>query len=471
MRVHAQRVDLPFAQLPVALVATLINAALLSYVLWSTIDPTFIVSWLAAICAVVIGRVILLRAYRHRKPSASPRTWGLLFCIGAAANGVVWGAAAVALYPSTDVILQVFLVFVLGGMTAGATASTAAFFPAFMAFAVPALVPLVIRVLGTGDRVHLAMGVMLSLFAVAMTQIARAGGRRLVDTLHLRFKNEALVEELEAASDRLFELNRDLETRVAERTRELIEASRVKDEFLATVSHELRTPLTAIIGWAQLMRMGELSASQRQHAVETIERNALAQSKLIEDLLDLSRIQSSNPKIELSTMEPAAVVAAAADAIRPVMNARGIGFEVHVDRTAAGAIVGDAARIQQIVGNLLSNAAKFTPRGGRVTLDLKYTDQWIEIVVSDTGEGMSADFIPFAFDRFRQAHTGNQRGRSGLGLGLAISRQLAQLHGGTLEAHSEGRGRGSTFTLRIPRRPAAPPPRERIDRSRLHVDS
>lgn len=470
MRVHAQRVDLPFAQLPVALVATLINAALLSYVLWSTIDHRYILVWLAAICAVVIGRVILLRAYRHRVPAASPRTWGMLFCIGAAANGVVWGASAVALYPSANITLQVFLVFVVGGMTAGATASTAAFFPAFIAFAAPALVPTVLRVIGA-DRVHLAMGAMLALFGVAMTRIARANGRRLVDSIRLRFKNEALVQELEAASNHLAALNRDLETRVAERTSDLIEANRAKDEFLATVSHELRTPLTAIIGWAQLMKMGELSASQRQHAVETIERNALAQSKLVEDLLDLSRIQSSNPKMELAAMQPAAVVDAAVDAIRPVMDASGIQFEVHVDRTAAGATVGDAARIQQIIGNLLSNAAKFTPRGGRVTLDLKYTDQWIEILVSDTGEGMSADFIPFAFDRFRQAESANTRARGGLGLGLAISRQLAELHGGTLEAHSEGRGRGSTFTLRVPRTPVAPPPREHIDASRVHVDS
>src|SRR5262249_17448972 len=148
-------------------------------------------------------------------------------------------------------------------------------------------------------------------------------------------------------------------------------------------------------------------------------------------------------------MEPVAVVDAAIDAIRPVMDANGLLFDVHLDRTVARTIRGDAARIQQIIGNLLSNAAKFTPQGGRIVLDMHYSEAWLEIAVSDTGQGMSPEFIPFAFDRFKQAHTGTPRGHEGLGLGLAISRELAQLHGGTLVAQSEGLGRGSTFTLRL----------------------
>jgi len=448
-RIVAERVDVPFCQLPVALVTVIINSALLAYVLWNAVDQTRITLWLAAIWIVTAARLALLYAYKRRAPVSSARRWGFLFAVGAAANGLVWGASAVMIYPSGDTTLQVFLAFVLGGMTAGATASSSTFFLAFLAFAVPALTPMVVRAFDTGDRVHFVIGAMLTLFGLAMAQIARTGGRRLVESVRLRLKNEVLVGELQATTERLTELNRDLEARVAERTADLLDANRAKDEFLAVISHELRTPLTAVIGWAQLMKLGELSPSQREHAVETIERNAQAQAKLIEDLLDLSRITAGNPNVELVPMKPAGVIDAAIDAIRPAMNAKGIHFETHVDRTAR-TIHGDVARIQQIIGNLLSNAAKFTPNGGRVVLDMRYSERWLEISVSDTGEGMSAEFIPYAFDRFRQADSRSRRARSGLGLGLAISRQLAQLHGGTLEARSEGPGRGSTFKLCLP---------------------
>lgn len=449
-RVMAERVEGPFANLPVALVTSVVNATLLAYVLWGTYDHSRIIGWLVAIWAVTLARVALLRAYKHRSQTSSARSWGRRFCIGAAANGVAFGAVAVVLFPGDDIVQQVFMAFVLGGMAAGATASSSTYFSAFLAFEIPALTPMIVRVMHAGDRVHLVIGVMLALFGVAMAQLARTGGQRLLDSIRLRFRNETLLRELEAATASLTELNRDLEARVAERTDDLSRANSVKDEFLAVVSHELRTPLTAVIGWAQMMRMTELPPAKREHALEIIERNALAQAKMIEDLLDLSRVTSANPHVELVPFDPAALVEAAVDAIRPAMDAKGVQLFADIDRTSPRAIRGDSARVQQIVGNLLSNAAKFTPQGGRVVIAMHYSERCLEIDVSDTGEGMAPEFIPVAFDRFRQAHTNGGPPRSGLGLGLAISRQLAQLHGGTLDAHSEGLGRGSTFTLRLP---------------------
>jgi CheY-like chemotaxis protein len=226
-------------------------------------------------------------------------------------------------------------------------------------------------------------------------------------------------------------------------------ASRLKDEFLATVSHELRTPLTAVLGWARLLRVNEFDEAGRKHAVSVIERNARSQQQLIEDLLDVSRIITGKLRLDVAPIDPAALVEAAVEAVLPGAEAKEISVEKEMD-ASGGFISGDAARLQQVVWNLLSNAIKFTPRGGHVHVRLGRVNSHIEISISDSGDGIRAEFLPFVFDRFRQADGTTARQYGGLGLGLAIVRHLVELHGGTVSADSPGEGKGATFTVKLP---------------------
>ena len=227
------------------------------------------------------------------------------------------------------------------------------------------------------------------------------------------------------------------------------ESNRLKDEFLATVSHELRTPLTAILGWSRLLEGGALDASVTQQAVETIGRNAKAQAQIIDDILDVSRIITGNLYLDLKPLDVKPIVENAINVVRQTADAKGIHIETHFEPTPA-MISGDANRLQQVVWNLLSNAVKFTNSGGRVCVKVSRVGPAAQISVSDTGQGISKEFLPFVFDRFRQADSTTTRQHGGLGLGLAIARHLVEIHGGTISADSKGEGSGATFTIRLP---------------------
>ena len=249
--------------------------------------------------------------------------------------------------------------------------------------------------------------------------------------------------------------------RDAERARGQAEtAARVKDEFLSTLSHELRTPLTAIVGWTYLLRGGRLDDATAARGLEAIERNAAAQAQVISDILDLSRMVGAKFRLNVRPLQLAPVAAAALEPLMPAATAKAIKVQTLLD-PAAGLVVGDPDRLRQVVWNLAANAVKFTPRGGRVTVRverLPHAD--VRLVVEDTGEGISADFLPHVFERFRQGDASNTRSHGGLGLGLAVVRHLVELHGGTIEARSEGEGRGATFTVVLPVADPAPLPPE-----------
>ena len=227
------------------------------------------------------------------------------------------------------------------------------------------------------------------------------------------------------------------------------DANRLKDEFLATLSHELRTPLNAILGWASSLRLGAVREDRRERALLAIERNAKNQIAIVEDMLDVSRITSGKLRLELESTPMTAVVEAALETVRPAADAKGIRFEVHAaaNGTAARA---DASRLQQVVWNLLSNAVKFTPRDGKVSVTLAREHAQVVLTVADSGQGIAPEFLPHVFERFRQGDAATTRIHGGLGLGLAIARHLMELHGGSIEAASEGAGRGAIFTVRIP---------------------
>jgi PAS domain S-box-containing protein len=226
-------------------------------------------------------------------------------------------------------------------------------------------------------------------------------------------------------------------------------ANRLKDEFLTTLSHELRTPLTSILGWASLMKSASFDTRMTSRAVQTIERNARAQTQLIDDLLDVSRIITGKLRLNVRPIDLAPIIESAADSARPAAEAKELSVRVLLDPSASP-VLGDPDRLQQIVWNLLSNAIKFTPKGGRVEASLRRVENNAEISVKDTGQGISAEFLPYVFDRFRQADGRITRVHGGLGLGLAIVRHLVELHGGAIHVESAGENQGATFRLRLP---------------------
>jgi signal transduction histidine kinase/ActR/RegA family two-component response regulator len=261
-----------------------------------------------------------------------------------------------------------------------------------------------------------------------------------------------MLDNLQRRDEALQETRRRLETTVDERTalyHEAEQANRIKDEFLATLSHELRTPMNAIVGWTSLLAGGSLDEPTEARAVASIDRNAKAQVRLIEDILDVSRIVSGKLRLKVLPVDLPAVVEAAVDALRHAADAKGVQLQVVADADA-GPIYGDADRLQQVVWNVVSNAIKFTPRGGSVFVQLSKPDSHVELLVRDTGAGIKPEFLPHVFERFRQADSSSTRAHGGLGLGLAIVRHLVELHGGTVHAASEGEGKGATFSVRLP---------------------
>jgi signal transduction histidine kinase len=227
-------------------------------------------------------------------------------------------------------------------------------------------------------------------------------------------------------------------------------ASQLKDEFLATLGHELRNPLNAILGWARLLELGRLSPEEAHGGAQTIVRNVRALSQIVNDVLDLSGMVSGKTRIDPEETDVCEVIEAALETLRPTVQAKGI--ELHKHFGAATCVVfGDPHRLQQIMSNLLSNAVKFTPRRGRVAVTLDCTGPSCRIAVSDTGDGIPEDFLPFVFDRLRQAQVAKTTPNRGLGLGLAIAKQLVELHGGSVTVESDGVGHGATFTVLLPR--------------------
>ncbi len=299
--------------------------------------------------------------------------------------------------------------------------------------------------------------------------------RAIVELQRKALALEAEIAERKEAEAMLRALKERLEREAEERQLLLVgerharaeaeQANRLKDEFLAVVSHELRTPLTAIVGWAHMLRHNGLDETTARRGLETIERNAQAQAHLVEDILDVSRVIAGKLRLNVAPVDLSAVVGAAIDSVQLAAESKGIRLEVTFD-SAARQVSGDAGRLQQVVWNLLANAIKFTDAGGAVCVRLRRAGRSVEVSVSDDGCGIDADFLPYIFDRFRQADATTTRRHGGLGLGLAIVRHLVELHGGTVRAESEGTGKGSTFTIRLPLADEGLP--ARTDRAIIH---
>ena len=261
------------------------------------------------------------------------------------------------------------------------------------------------------------------------------GASKIARDISERKRSEKALQEQYQDNERLY--------------RQAEESGRLKEEFLATVSHELRNPLNAILGWSRMLRAGQLEGADAAKALDAIERNARAQVQLIDDLLDVSRIITGKLRMDVRPVDPNAFIEAAIEAVTPAAEAKGVRVQKIMD-TGLVSVPGDPTRLQQVVWNLLSNAIKFTPRGGRVQVRMERVNSHVEIVVTDSGQGIAADFLPHVFDRFRQADQRTTRHHGGLGLGLAIVRHLVELHGGSVKAESPGADQGSTFTIVLP---------------------
>ncbi|HWA74424.1 MAG TPA: PAS domain S-box protein [Polyangiaceae bacterium] len=300
-----------------------------------------------------------------------------------------------------------------------------------------------------GLRSWMAVPIIVDRRTIGVISFASSESGRLFEQRDLDIAEE-LGRRVGTAIDnaRLFEMTQRERLRAEE-------ASRAKDELLGVTSHELRTPLSAILGWIRMLRSGHLSEEKRARALETIERNAKIQVQLVEDLLDFNRVITGRLRLSLAPLEPTQVVEAAIDVVRPAADAKNVRLQVLLDPDA-GTLNGDAERLQQVVWNLLSNAVKFTPKGGRVYVRMQREDSHVEIVVADTGSGIAPAFLPHVFQPFRQQDGTSTRTHGGLGLGLAIVKHLVELHGGNIEARSEGQGKGSTFVVKLPVSPLRP---------------
>ena len=261
-----------------------------------------------------------------------------------------------------------------------------------------------------------------------------------------RSELEALMAQIREANERLVVATVHAQTM----TENAEHANHLKDEFLATVSHELRTPLNAVLGWARMLGSKQLPPGRSKHAIAVIERNASALAHLIDDLLDVSRIVAGTMHLAPQAVDLGAVAQAAVDAVQPLAASKNVRLTFSPDRAAIDTVTGDAGRLQQIIWNLLANAIKFTAEGGRVDVFIQRSTDQMEVKIVDTGQGISRDFLPHVFERFRQADDAGAQRHTGLGLGLAIVRQLVELHGGTVHAASQGVGRGATFTVHLP---------------------
>jgi PAS domain S-box-containing protein len=294
-------------------------------------------------------------------------------------------------------------------------------------------------------------------FRAEMPYFVADGSQRMVSLLVLPIKDETGrtvflaptgtditdLKRTESQRDDLLQAERAARS-AAER------ASLLKDEFLATLSHELRTPLNGILGWSQIMQQANIGPEVMAQGLEVIERNARVQSEIIEDLLDMSRIISGKVRLDVQRLDLSSIVQSAVETARPTADAKGIRLQTVIDPLNGVVVSGDVNRLQQVLWNLLSNAVKFTPKGGRIQVVLELVNSHLEITVIDTGEGIKPEFLPFVFDRFRQADASTTRRHGGLGLGLSIVKQLVELHGGSVRVNSGGAGQGSTFVIALP---------------------
>jgi signal transduction histidine kinase/ActR/RegA family two-component response regulator len=483
-QIRAAEVKLLHEQLPSALTATIVNAAILIAVLWNQVSFPFLISWLVLILLVVGVRYALRQLYlRNGIGNEEPFRWGHRYLYGVAANGLLWGVAGFFFFIPSSYVHQVFLAFVLMGMATGGVSTLSPMRGAYLVFMVPTLLPYGIRLLIAGDGLHVAMAGMLVVYLTMMVMISHRLHTTVAESLRLRFHNvnllvdlrraqqgqEIINEELAAqiaekrsAQEALQKAYAGLEKRVEERTADLAKseealrrADRRKDEFLAMLGHELRNPLAPIRNALHLMRRPDVPDSVMNWGLQIIGRQIDHLTRLVDDLLDVSRIVHGKIKLQETTFDIATVINQAVEGSRPLIEARQQELSVHFPEEPLW-IKGDLVRLDQVISNLLNNAAKYSDAGKQIKLNVDASEHWVTVRIKDCGVGISPEVLPYVFDLFAQADNKPARTQGGLGIGLTLVKRLVEMHGGSVEARSDGVGCGSEFVVHLPRRLSSP---------------
>ena len=476
--VRAAQIRLLYAQAPSALIATIVNAAILVFVLWNQVSKSSLLGWFLVCMFVVLGRFWLRRSYLLSSPTtAESRRWERRFVMGVGINGILWGFAGFFFFVGQSHVHQLFLAFVLAGMASGCIATLSSVRYVYPMFLVPALLPYMVRLLGVGGEMYLAMGGMLLLYMVMLAMISHRQHVTVAESLRLRFENLDLLSDLTRAKERQDRVNKELavqiaekhcaqealqeayaelEQRVQERTKELAqseealrEADRRKDEFLAVLGHELRNPLAPISNAVQILKRADLDEAQVAWCRDLIGRQVGHLIRLVDDLLDVSRITRGKIDLKKEPLALADIVQRAVETSRPLIDRRRHELIVRLPSEPIR-VEGDLVRLVQVVSNLLNNAAKYTESGGRIWLTAQREGGEAVVSVRDTGVGIPAALLPRVFDLFTQMEPNVGCVESGLGIGLALVRSLVHLHDGRVEVHSEGPGQGSEFVVHLP---------------------
>ena len=477
--IRAALVRLLYEQLPLALLATIVNATILIAILWREVYPATLIGWWLVVLAVAFGRYTHRRSYlASHSVNTDSLDWERRHIYGVAANGALWGLAGYFFFTQHSYVHQVFLAFVLMGMASGSITTLSSSRGAYPVFLILALFPYGVQLVRAGDPLHLAMAGMLVLYLTLMAMIGHRLHLTVTESLRLRFDNMDLLQNLTQTMERQEAANRELATqvtekhlaqdalqkayaelerRVEERTAELTrseealrDAAMRKDEFLAMLGHELRNPLASIRNALQMMHKAGASGSVVKRAHEIIDRQIDHLTRLVDDLLDVSRIVYGKISLRDTMLEIATVINHAVEGNLPVIEARNQRLAVHIPGEPLW-LKGDLVRLDQAISNLLNNASKYSDFRAPIGLDVLASEHWITVRVQDNGSGIAPEFLPHVFDLFAQAPHSLSRAQGGLGIGLTLVKQLVEMHGGRVEVHSEGPGRGSEFLLHLPR--------------------
>ncbi len=449
--VHAERITALYDRGLIALVANLVNAAIVVAALHAAVPTRRLVLWLVAMYVVVLIRLVLWR--RQRSPDGAAETvdhWAVIWVVGTAVTGALWGTAGFLLFPADSIGAQDLVVFIIGGMVAGASASMSSYFPAFVAFLVPALAPAILRLLMENDRLHWAMAILLVSFAIGMTAVARAGGEALVRSVRLRLKNTRLVRDLTSAREELTGLNRQLEERVIARTNELRQAVADRESLVSIVSHELRGPLQSLKMNQQilshLIEDPALDVSRLKRLLPVLTRQTERMQRLVEDLLDIGRVTGDRLHCDREPIELAPVVDAAMEQLAPQLTMGNSPVAVDIEPGLIGDW--DPHRLEQVLTNLMFNA--LTHGAPPFSLSARRADANVRIVVSDHGPGIPREHRHRIFQAFERIDW-SVGARPGLGLGLHIAQRIVHAHDGVIRVESEP-GCGTSFIVEIPLR-------------------
>lgn len=447
-QLRAAETRLLYENAPTGIVATALIAALLAYAQSDTVPHGVVWAWLLYMLLVSVARFVLVRRYWRASPGDNEQArWNGPFVAGAALAAAGWGATALVLNPTSQPMNETLIVFAVGGVMLGSASLLAARPEAFLTFLLLTGLPTVVRLAAVGDHDHVLMGFSAAVFTVVTVVTTWRFHVAIESSFHLRFDKQDLIESLQAAKDHAEALNRDLELRIRDRTARLIEADQRKDEFLATLAHELRNPLAPIRFALESLKADAPATAAR--ARDVIERQVKQLVRLVDDLLDVSRITANKILLRREPLDVDRLMATAVESIAPLATAAGQTLDVQPPSSPVR-VNGDGARLVQIFVNVLHNAVKFTPPGGQIWFTADTQSEEVVIRVRDTGIGIADDVLPHVFDMFHQAEPVTERTTGGLGIGLTLARRLVEMHQGEICISSSGTDRGTEVEIRLP---------------------